>query len=133
MAARPDVMTDFNSFMESDRGSRPDWVDWFPVQQQLLDGFKADEEAVLLVDVAGGRGHDIALFKNKFPQAPGRLVLQDLPRVIDDVENLHEGIERCSHDFFTPQPIKGQSTKPNPTPFLIQYSLTTRQAHEHTT
>lgn len=65
-------MEDFNISIEGDRGSRPDCVDWFPVQEQLLDGFKPEKDAVLLVDVAGGRGRDIALFKNK-PRRSGPL------------------------------------------------------------
>jgi len=63
---------------------------------------------VLLVDVAGGRGHDIQAFKKAFPNKKGRLVLEDLPAVIDDISELDEGIERVKYDFFTPQPIKGE-------------------------
>lgn len=110
MASRPNVLVDFNAFMEGDRGSRPDWVDWYPVKDQLIHGFKPeDDKAVMLVDVAGGRGHDIALFKKKFPEAPGRLILEDLPQVINDVRDLDPSVERVKHDFFTEQPIKGRS------------------------
>ncbi|KAI9738293.1 MAG: hypothetical protein M1834_008791 [Cirrosporium novae-zelandiae] len=107
LGTHPEAFDDFNTFMEGNRGSRPAWVHWYPVEKQILEGFDSKEDAVLFVDVAGGRGHDLEVFRSKFPQAPGRLVLEDLPSVIDDSKGLNERIEKVKHDFFTPQPIKG--------------------------
>jgi len=105
----PDVMDNFNTAMSGIRGSRPSWVEWWPVEERIFgDGAIVDDDAVLLVDVAGGRGHDIQAFKKAFPNKKGRLVLEDLPAVIDDISELDEGIERVKYDFFTPQPIKGE-------------------------
>lgn len=56
-------------------GARRYWVDWFPVQRRVLDGI--DPEKVLLVDVGGGKGHDVLAFQARFP-GRGRLVVQDL-------------------------------------------------------
>ncbi|THC89247.1 hypothetical protein EYZ11_011304 [Aspergillus tanneri] len=97
----------FNTFMEGDRGSRPSWLAWFPVQERLIDGFEQGNECILLVDVAGGRGHDISAFLNTFPEAPGRLVLEDKPQVIDELRGLDGRIERVAFDLFKPQPIRG--------------------------
>jgi hypothetical protein len=36
-----------------------------------------------MVDVAGGRGHDLKKFRAKFPHAPGRLIVEDLPQVLE--------------------------------------------------
>ncbi|KAJ5717439.1 hypothetical protein N7488_003085 [Penicillium malachiteum] len=37
LAQNPESLTRFNSFMEGHLGNRPDWGDWFPVQEQLFD------------------------------------------------------------------------------------------------
>lgn len=58
-----------NTFMEADRGSRPSWLNWFPVKERVIDGFDPTVSDTLLVDVAGGRGHDIQAFHRKFPDA----------------------------------------------------------------
>lgn len=39
---------------------------------------------------------------------PGRLVFQDQPGVIAQVDS--KEIEPMAHDFFTPQPIKGEQS-----------------------
>ncbi|KAI1502985.1 sterigmatocystin 8-O-methyltransferase [Biscogniauxia marginata] len=103
----PEVMTNFNIFMTGVRGSRPSWVEWWPVEAQIFQGAAEDDASVLLVDVAGGRGHDVQAFKDKFPNQKGRIVLEDLPVVIDDIKQLDGDIERVKYDFFTPQPILG--------------------------
>ncbi|RYO90039.1 hypothetical protein DL762_002884 [Monosporascus cannonballus] len=91
-------------FMGNTMGARTYWVDWFPVQERLLDGATAD--SALLVDVGGGRGHDLLAFHEKYPRQ-GRLVLQDLAPVIESTGDLDPAIERVSYDFFTEQPLKG--------------------------
>jgi hypothetical protein len=47
--------------------------------------------------------------RRKYNDAPGRLVLQDLPVVIDAIKDLDPKIERMNHDFHTEQPVKGTS------------------------
>jgi len=55
--------------------------------------------------------------RNKFPHAPGRLALHDLPKVIDNIQILNKDIERMKHDSFTPRPIKdGSKQSPNQSP-----------------
>ncbi|KAF1948224.1 O-methyltransferase [Byssothecium circinans] len=105
----PNVLDNFNTCMSGIRGSRPSWIEWWPVQERLLNGVETSKQGseVLLVDVAGGRGHDVQAFGRKFNNTKGTLVLQDLPAVIDDIQHLDEGIRRMKYDFFTPQPIRG--------------------------
>ncbi|KAJ6006798.1 hypothetical protein N7451_004742 [Penicillium sp. IBT 35674x] len=105
LAKNPGALDRFNTFMEGGRDEIAHWADWFPVQEQLLDG--ASDDRPLLVDVAGGRGHDLAGFKERFPVGAGKLVLEDLPSVIEDIQTLDEDIQRVKHDIFTPQPVKG--------------------------
>ncbi|KAF2868140.1 S-adenosyl-L-methionine-dependent methyltransferase [Massariosphaeria phaeospora] len=105
----PAMMANFNAFMAGSIANRPDWFTTFDVQGIVLAGAKTDAEAVLLVDVAGGQGHDIAAFQHAFPAAPGKLVLQELPAVLDSipVAALAAQIERQKIDFFEAQPVQG--------------------------
>ena len=41
--------------MTANQDSRPSWIDWFPVEDRLLKVAKVDDNAVLMVDIAGGR------------------------------------------------------------------------------
>lgn len=81
-------------------------ADFYPVQDALKD-VELHEQSPLLVDIGGGTGHDVTEFKNKHPALPGRLIVQDLPGTVQQVASTTQGIEFMSHDFFTPQPIKG--------------------------
>lgn len=106
----PAMMTNFNAFMAGSLETRQDWFSTFPVDEIILkDVIRDDPEAVLLVDIGGGEGHDIQAFHDAFPTAPGKLVLQDLPLVIDNIKEnkLSHAIMQQKHDFFQEQPQKG--------------------------
>lgn len=82
--------------------------DFYPVQDRLVNGARTDDpEAVFLVDVGGSLGHDLVEFRSKHSHIPGRLVLQDLPSVVEQVRDLPGDIESMAYDFFTEQPVKG--------------------------
>ncbi|KAH8697431.1 putative O-methyltransferase [Talaromyces proteolyticus] len=101
----PALLKDFNAFMGNTMGARAYWVDWYPVQERILDS--ASTDTALIVDVGAGKGHDLLDFRERFP-GTGRLVLQDLRAVVDGLgEGLGEGIELMSYDFFTEQLVKG--------------------------
>ena len=99
---------DFDTFMTARKLNRPIFANWFPVQERIIDGFDQgkDNSNVLMIDIGGGLGHDLERFKRTFPQAGGRLILQDLARTVADA-SVGEGIEAMAYDFFTPQPVKG--------------------------
>lgn len=106
LLAERDMMSTFQAFIGDYRADRAELLDIFPVEEQLIKGFDASTpDAVLLVDVGGGRGHEILKLLDKFPDVKGRMVLQDLPHVVDDVRS--ESMETMAYDFFTPQPIQG--------------------------
>jgi hypothetical protein len=101
--AHPEEMANFVGLMKVWSATQEPWLDLYPVDSLLED---ADEEGILLVDVAGGGGRDIEAFLQKYPKSAGRLVLQDRPEEVEAAK-VSKGIERMAHDFFAPQPVKG--------------------------
>lgn len=101
----------FNSYMSCRREGRPNWFSIYPIEQ-LIRGAVASPDAVFLVDIGGNQGHDLAKFHAQYPSPPGRLVLQDLPNIIANIEKT--GIEKIPYSFFDPQPVKSMPQKPEP-------------------
>ncbi|OBT96238.1 hypothetical protein VE01_05748 [Pseudogymnoascus verrucosus] len=101
----------FDSFMSAYRVGKANWYDpgFYPVSERMISGFDGSSSDVLLVDVGGGRGHNVAAFAAQHVSRMGRIILQDREPVIAGV--LASGKERLFeaqvHGFFTPQPIKG--------------------------
>lgn len=113
LCENPAALTRFNAFMEGQRADRPHWADWFPIPDQILASAHKGSDGPLLVDIGGGRGHDLLGFKQRFPEAPGKLVLEDLPTVIEEARSALDlednGIDAVGYDFFAQeQPIKGK-------------------------
>ena len=112
----PEKQRDMHDFMTGVRVARKLWIDWFPVESELLSATPIDEmddtSTILLVDVGGGKGHDLERFLRQYPQTKGRLVLQDLPGALGTIQRLSSDIHPMPHDFFTPQPIKSKSRDP---------------------
>ncbi|KAI4181167.1 MAG: hypothetical protein L6R41_006781 [Letrouitia leprolyta] len=106
ISERPSRLNAFNDFMEGQRVGRTQWYRGFPVEESLSDESN-DLDTVLMVDVGGGRGHDLEAFKAAFPQLPGKAIVQDLPFTIDDIKHLAPEVEAMKHNFFDPQPVKG--------------------------
>ncbi|KAI0505266.1 S-adenosyl-L-methionine-dependent methyltransferase [Xylaria bambusicola] len=105
LASDPAMMANFNAFMTGQRADRKQWFDFIDVYDILLKG--ADPSAPLLIDIGGGEGHDLLEFHRRYPNAPGRLILQDLPPVIDSIQDLPSKVECQKYDFFQEQPVKG--------------------------
>jgi hypothetical protein len=113
----PPLAADFNLFMGSTMGAREYWHEWYAVEERLLTGFDVSRGETLLVDVGGGKGHDLQAFHSAFEKLgswkkEGKLVLQELPHVLDVVpeRELPPAVVKMAHDFFTEQPLKGEST-----------------------
>jgi hypothetical protein len=109
LGRHPDQIGQFNNYMGMYAQDRPRWLDPgnFPVREILGEGASTEPDAALLVDVGGGKGHDLVTFKKTYGDLPGRLVLQDLAGAIQQAGSLPDGIESTVYDFFTPQPVKG--------------------------
>lgn len=104
ISTKPELLKDFTTFMGNTMGARKYWVDWYPVKEQILDGSSPDTP--LLIDVGGGKGHDIIQFHTKFPGY--KLVLQEIPEVVDNLKDSEQVFESVKYDFFTEQPLKSK-------------------------
>lgn len=118
---RPNVLNNFQTLMSSYREGRPELLDIFPAETQVIRGFHAPEhpDGVLFIDIGGGRGHEILEFVRRFPESKGRMILQEVPDIVKQVEKT-DRMEVMEYDFFTPQPIKG-----------IQFLLSTRKQNQN--
>lgn len=103
----PEQKQAFDDYMASRRvANLPQWFEIYPAVEKFSDAHQ-DPNATLMVDVGGGPGQELIRFKERHPDIPGRLVLQDLPLTLQRIEKLPDGIEPMEYDFFTPQPVKG--------------------------
>lgn len=100
----------FSDHMGGRRLGRIPWMNskLYPVQQRLIQGADTDPGRAFLVDIGGGAGHDLIEFRQHYPDAPGKLILQDLPAVLKQVEDLDPAIVCMEYDFFEEQPVKGR-------------------------
>lgn len=93
----------FNKWMQVQREGIPDWLSQYPIEQETK-GWRAEDP--LFVDVGGGLGHQCAGLRERYPNIPGRVILQDVPQALAQAVPL-ENVEMMAHDFFQPQPVKG--------------------------
>ena len=112
VSQRPERLTQFQNHMAGYRTGRPSWMDpsFYPIDENLVKGAKTEVDAVFLVDIGGGKGHDLQELHRKHPKLPGKLVLQDLKDVIEEAKasGLDEKIVPMEHDFFKRQPVIGR-------------------------
>jgi hypothetical protein len=97
----------FNETMELQKSSEDvEFMKSYPAAERLNI---TDPERVLFVDVGGSMGHQVRKFGEKYPELKGKLVLEDLPQVVDKAVDVPSSIIKVGHDFFTPQPdvVKG--------------------------
>ncbi|OJJ71725.1 hypothetical protein ASPBRDRAFT_43120 [Aspergillus brasiliensis CBS 101740] len=103
----PEDENAFHVYMESGNRSveGEQWYEFYPWKERLQKTTNADR--VLLVDIGGGKGHDICRFKQRNPDVVGRLVIQDLPSIIEGIQTpLVDGVEAIAYNMFEAQPIK---------------------------
>lgn len=91
----------FNQCMTAYAAIRSGWLDFFP-SKRLID----NTDAPILVDMGGNVGHDIQNLAVRHPGLGHRLILQDLPQVVENVI-CDPSVQVMAHDFFTQQPVKG--------------------------
>ncbi|KAF7187911.1 O-methyltransferase gsfD [Pseudocercospora fuligena] len=93
----------FNDFMTIARSTDRDELAKLYPFEKLYEG--TTPEDVLFVDVGGGFGHQCMNLRKSFPASKGRVVLQDLPFVVEGKQI--PDVEVTAHDMMTEQPVKG--------------------------
>ncbi|GLA74427.1 hypothetical protein AtubIFM55763_005670 [Aspergillus tubingensis] len=85
------------------------WInpDVYPVKERLIKGADPSPDAPFLVDIGGNVGHDLERFRAAFPDAPGKLILQDLPMMVRQIKDLDSSMVCMEYDFRDEQPVKG--------------------------
>lgn len=105
-------------------------VDMFDFRT-MREPVEREPDRPFIVDVGGGRGQALlAIREHCGGTFGGRLVLQDLPIVIDSLkEQQLGGIEPMKYDIFTPQPVKSTFLS---FPFACISVLYSPNPHRHT-
>ena len=107
----PERAKTFNSGMQSlaTVGVEAKSVGCYPFNEEL-GREEVKEMDVIIVDVGGGRGQALKAIKAASPRLEGRMVLQDMPDVIEDAKagGLPSFIEPMAGSFFERQPIEGK-------------------------
>jgi hypothetical protein len=107
----PEMKADFDAFMKAPRrGAQTQlWHERYPLAPKLgNEKLRTDEDAVLMVDVGGGVGGQVAAFRKAYADLPGRCILQDLPDTMKGIKAPLEGVEVMPYNFFEAQPVKGE-------------------------
>lgn len=113
LGANPTPASYINHFMQAYRAGNAMWFepDFYPVAERLTDGFDSSANDVFLVDLGGGKGHDLAAFAAAHSTPPGKLILQDQPAVIAEVPaSVAHLFTAEAYGFFTAQPIRHART-----------------------
>ncbi|PQE06880.1 Trichodiene oxygenase protein [Rutstroemia sp. NJR-2017a BVV2] len=111
LADNPWALELAQSHMRVQREGRPLFFDALDFQKRF--GQNTTSSTVLFVDVGGSTGPQSRTLRQRFPDLPGRVILQDRPEVIDQAKAdlASARIEAEVHDIFTPQPIKGSTVE----------------------
>ena len=103
MKQHPEQLQWFQKLMSVPRDG--DWLDVVYFEKEAAN---VSADRALLVDVGGNIGHQSERLRRKYPDLPGKIIVQDLEENVKVAPQL-QGVEFMAHDFFTPQPIKGTS------------------------
>lgn len=104
LQSHPHHLQLFMMWMALNREGLPTWLDAFPFDKEVAQN--STPETVLFVDIGSALGHQSIELRQRFPDIPGKVIIQDLPHVIAGWKPSHE-IEAMEYDFFTPQPVRG--------------------------
>jgi len=102
----PERLAALNSGMGAQSQAAAWTVGIFPFASELAQS-KTDDDTVLLVDIGGGKGHVTTQIKELVGEIKGKVILQERPEVISEIDESLPGVDIMEYDFFTPQPIQG--------------------------
>jgi len=107
LSKNPELELAFARCMRGVSESMKSWVDIYPTESLLVDDDGGSYDEVVVVDIGGGIGQDINAFQRKHKLAMGRLILQDLEKVVEQAK-VEPNITVMPHDFFQIQTVKGR-------------------------
>ncbi|KAL9593087.1 MAG: hypothetical protein Q9219_007682 [cf. Caloplaca sp. 3 TL-2023] len=82
-------------------------IEVFPFEKEVPSLFEEKSaDKILFLDIGGGRGQMCRIFRNRYPNLPGRVIFQDQANAVAEAES-KAGVEGVVHNFFDPQPFKG--------------------------
>ena len=104
-------MTQFSNHMAGTQAVLATWMDtkYYPFEKNLVEGAATQEDAALLVDLGGNKGHDLQELCQKYCSFPGRFIGKDQASVNKEATGLDPRIIPMELDFSTPQPVKGNT------------------------
>lgn len=108
MLAHPEHLATLGHLMAMERPTN--WVDAYPVEEEMGDFATANPSAPVIVDVGGGFGQQAVAFRaalSHLDLPASRVVVQDIPQTLASAPRDVEGVTFMAHDFFTPQPVRG--------------------------
>lgn len=110
MAQNPAIGARFGSMMTAQATGKPTWSQehFYPAERL---SHAEDDGAVLIVDIGGGKGHDLVDFGQRHPQIKGKLVVQEMPYMVEQMQGKLDGVEYMVHDFNQPQPVQGKLSR----------------------
>ncbi|KAI1370088.1 S-adenosyl-L-methionine-dependent methyltransferase [Hypoxylon crocopeplum] len=100
-AGQPRHLAYFNDYMALRRQPELSWLAVYPIEEEAKE---LHTQRPVYVNIGGGIGHQCAQFKEKYPNLPGRVILQDLPHSITKALPT-PGVENMAHDIFEAQPV----------------------------
>lgn len=109
LKSKPEMVKDFQKMLSlqlmaiSTSVRAVDWRSVIPFPETL-----DPSDGPVFVDVGGNMGDRCLELLEKHPQFKGHTVVQDLAEVVKFAPAL-DGMEFQGHDFFTPQPVQGES------------------------
>lgn len=108
LAENPWALELAQDHMRIQREGRPLFFDALNFEQRFAQD--STSSTILFVDVGGSTGSQSLTFRQRYPNLPGRVLLQDRPEVVQQAKAelmSSANIEAEVYDIFTPQPVKG--------------------------
>ncbi|KAL5366153.1 S-adenosyl-L-methionine-dependent methyltransferase [Aspergillus floccosus] len=96
-----DKLVMYNRHMQLQKNSPTDWPKLLSVVKEV-ESTSPDE--LFFSDVGGGSGYQVEELRNRYPEAKGRFILQDLGHVIGMAGEI-PGVEKFCYNIFEPQHI----------------------------
>lgn len=103
LANRPKQLREFDLWMTAQRTNSGSFLTVFPFNVTELVAHSGHKT---FVDVGGGVGHQCQAFVGRYPHLKNRVVLQDLPHVLQHALDI-DSVETMAWDFWSSdQPVK---------------------------